>query len=183
MPAKNGRRSWNSLFQNRLPVLAADWDALTDSRCHSLFIVRKTPMIEPIRIIGAILTNSLTASFCCESPFDFLIVFIMAYTGIERRAGMLEQYIVQPFRSASFRTFPLIVFGSCSTNSMARIHLYSASFLLQKSLISSSSSREGAHSFRRTTTPLMACPRRVSGTPMTVHSDTAGCSIKICSTS
>ena len=46
-------------------------------------------------------------------------------------------------RKAALRIFPLMVLGISATNSMMRIHLYSARRWLQNSLISNSSSREG----------------------------------------
>ena len=85
-------------------------------------------------------------------------------------------------RNSVLRIFPLMVFGISETNSIRRTHLYSASRALQKSLISFSSSGEGWR-LPSTMKALIACPRSVSGTPTTLHSTAAGCSISTFSTS
>ena len=76
-----------------------------------------------------------------------------------------------------------MVLGSSATNSMIRGYLYGAVVFFTCSCSSASSSGLAAYPSASTTVAFTTAPRSGSGTPVTAHSSTAGCSMRALSTS
>ena len=87
------------------------------------------------------------------------------------------------FLSSVLLIFPEIVFGSSPTNSITLGYLYGAVRFFTKVWISFFNSSVASYPFTSTIVALTTCPLVGSGTPVTAHSSTAGCSMSTLSIS
>ena len=86
-------------------------------------------------------------------------------------------------RISTLRTLPLMVLGIVSTNSTTRGYLYGAVSFLVKFWISFLSSSVGSKPALRMMVAFTSWPLTGSGTPVTAHSSTPGCSMRALSIS